>query len=314
MLGTIIHLTNIAVIILLSSFGSSIGGSKASAATLESINIQPRARKEIMKAFFIGIALIETASILSLISCFFLIGRIVQPLSCSIGEIGIALGMGISAYFIGISSALPVQATCFSIARQPFFGQKVINLMLILQSIIQTGIIFAFIIGLSIQFQLRGDIPFYYAFSLAAGGLAIGFGSIGPVLGLSNFAQKACTVISRNRKTYGKLVSFVFMAGAIIETPLIFSLIVSLSIIIFSSTSDSLLHAISMMSASLCIALATYMTGRGSSRTAQAACQQIAMNESAYETITHASLLAQGLIDTSAIYALLICIAIIMFF
>lgn len=312
--GTIIHLINIALIILLSSFGSSIGASKASITTTEAINLQPRAKREIMRACFIGLALIETASILALLSCFFIIGRISQPVSSSIGEMGIAVSMGISALFIGISSASPVQATCLSIARQPFFGQKIINLMLILQSIIQTGVIFAFIIGLAIQFQLKNVTQLYHALSLTAGGIAIGFGSIGPILGLSRFAHLACTVVSRNRKAYGQLVSFVFMAGAIIETPLIFSLIIAMSIIIFSSSSDSLIHAIRMISAAICISFGTYMTGRSSSKTAHAACQQIAMNEAAYESITHASLLSQGLIDTSAIYALLVCIAIIMFF
>lgn len=313
-LATAVHYGNIAFTIILSILGAGFGAGYASVRALHAINMQPKAHKEITKAAMIGLALVETGSILSLIVCLFMIAHPPTTLAMALGEIGTALSLGLSACIIGLVSSLPIESTCLSIARQPFFSQKIINLMLITQTIMQTAAIFGFIIGLFfIQFSLTPAMSVEYALSLACAGFAIGFGSLGPAIGLARFAQAICLSAGVNRKRYPRLISFAFMAGAIIETPLIFALLVSIVISIYAVTAQSFMDVVRMLAASLCISLATFMGGHASSLTARAASEQMPLTKTEPGMLSQTSLITQGIIDTSAIYALLVSVALVLF-
>jgi F-type H+-transporting ATPase subunit c len=309
-----IHYSLIGIIGTISAFAGGVGGGLSSLAALDAINIQPRAHREITKTCLIGLALIETASILALIMAFLLFLQPSMNLAASIAEIGIALSIGTTSFITGIVSSFPVQKAVLSTARQPFFAQKILNLMLITQSIIQTAVILGFLISIFIYSQLPIIQSLIHALSLVAAGLAMSLGAIGPTLGLARFAQVACSCVSINKKSYGRILPFVFMSEAIIETPLIFSFLIALIIIIttFTPTYESITIA-RMFAASLCIGIGTIAPGLSSSRTASAACQQIACNTQRYSSISQASIFGQSLIDAAAIYALLISLLIIFF-
>lgn len=312
--GMIFHFASITAIAILCTLGGGIGGGLASAATIDAINVQPRAQGEILRASIIGLALIETASILALIITLLLFRtspEIVYNLSTGIAHLGIACAIGISSFFVGIASAFPVKKACFAIARQPFFGQNILNIMLITQSIIQTGVIFGFLISLLIKLQIPQLETTLQSFRLLASGIAIGFGSIGPVIGLAQFAKKACESISFNRNAYTQILPFVFMSEAIIETPLIFAFLVSLIIVVTPTGIENPLSAVRMLSAALCIGLGTLAPSLSSSKTASAACHQIAHNPQNYSALSQTSMFGQGLIDAAAVYALLVSLLIL---
>ena len=141
-------------------------------------------------------------------------------------------------------------------------------------------------------------------------GVAIGLGSIGPVIGLSRFAQCICSYIGTNRYAYNKLMSYTFISGAIIETPLIFAFIISLILTLFITTNDPLI-GVKSICAALCIAVATFATSLGISAIAQKGAASITRNPESYSIISQMSMFAQGIIDASAIYALLIALIIL---
>ncbi|MEX0939803.1 MAG: ATP synthase F0 subunit C [Candidatus Babeliales bacterium] len=310
---SILHYGSITFIITLSSLASGIGGGLASIAALQAINIQPRAKGEIVRASIIGLALIETAAILALIITFLVFTTKNITLPIVIGQVGIAFAVGIPALIVGIASSFPVKEACLSIARQPFFSQRILNLMLITQSIIQTAIIFGFLIGMFIKLQFSSLESLTHAFSLCASGLAIGIGSIGPALGLARFAQQACKSASVNRKAYGQLLPFVFMSEAIIETPLIFAFLISLMIAITAGgPAENMLTVVKVFAAAICIGISTLMPSLSSSKTASSTCVQITYTPQQYSVLSQTSLFGQGLIDAAAIYALLISFAILL--
>lgn len=313
-LTPILHYANIMAIAALSSLGCGIGGGLTSIASLEAINIQPRAKGEIMRASIIGLALIETAAILALIITFMIFTTKNITLYTTIAECGITAAVGITSLIVGIVSSFPVQKACLSIARQPFFSQRILNLMLITQSIIQSSIIFGFLIALFIIFQMPTVATLTHAYVLFAGGLALGFGAIGPTIGLGRFAERACMSVSVNRKAYNRILPFVLMSVAIIETPLIFAFLVSLIITVTGpAKGDSAINIVRMFAAALSIGLGTLSPGISSSKTASAACHQIAHNPQQYSELSQTSMFGQGLIDAAAIYALLISLAILFF-
>lgn len=310
----ILHFSSIAIIVACCTLGGGIGGGLTGLACVDAINVQPRAQGEILRTTIIGLALIETAAILALILTLFVLqGSTLQAytLPAGIAKLSIACAVGITSLVVGIASALPVRKACEALTRQPFFGQNILNLMLITQSIIQTAVIFGFLIGLLIKFQISTVTTVLESLRLLASGIAIGFGSIGPAIGLATFAQKACYSISVNRNSYDAILPFVFMSMSIIETPLIFAFLVALVTLITPVSTETALPAIRMLAAAICIGIGTLGPSLSSSKTATAACHEIAFRPQHYSALSQASMFGQGLIDAAAVYALLVSLLII---
>lgn len=311
-LSDIFHYVTIALTVSVTSIGVGIGEGLACQAALEAINIQPSAKSEIARTAILGMALIETATIMGMTIATILLmdtNKAASTMYSGIAELGIAFAICISGFVLGLVSALPTQQACLAIARQPFFSQKIFRFMLITQSIIQTPIIFGFIIAMFIRDQAMIVTSLEDSLRLVASGICIGIGSVGPAIGLGLFAQTACRSIGINRNAFNKILSFTFISEAIIETPIIFALIISLMLINTKVADGDMLHAIGMLSAAICIGFGTIGAGISSGRTAAAACHQIALAPNQHSILSRTSMFAQGLIDTCAIYALIIALS-----
>jgi F-type H+-transporting ATPase subunit c len=313
-IAELLHYLTIALSVATSSIGAGIGEGIASSSAIQAINKQPGARGNIAKTMILGTALIETSAIMGLlISIIMLWGTrgVERTTYTGIATIGITLAICISGFISGIVSALPTQQACISIARQPFFSPYIIRFMLITQSIIQTPILFGFIVAMLIKSQLGSVNTLADSLRLLGAGMCIGIGSIGPSIGLAHFAKIACASIGINRNAYNKILSFTFLSEAIIETPIIFALVISILLLLTNSLHYNTLMGIAMLSAGMCMGIGTFGPSISSSNTSAAACHQIAITPEKYSLLTKLSLIGQGLIDTSAIYALLISLLLI---
>lgn len=310
----LIHYLIVAFIIGINSIAVGIGEGLASASAVEAINRQPKAASEIRNCSVLGMALIETAAIIGVtISIIILGGKVEKTVFFGIAEIGIALAICFAGFTIGLCSSWPAKKACMAIARQPFASKKIVQFMLITQTIIQTPIIFGFIIALFIKLQAPNATSIADGLRLLASGLAIGLGSIGPVIGLSEFGATACESLGINRKSSNQILSFTFISEAIIETPVIFALVVSFVLLFIVGRSDNTVVGISYLAAAISIGLGTIGPGISSGRTASAACKQIALKPEHYALISRVSMFGQGLIDTSAIYALVVSFGLMFF-
>ncbi len=311
-LAALFHYGTVALTVAITAIGVGLGEGLASIAIFRAINIQPQAQADIMRTAVLGMALIETAAIMGItMALVVLLGSPegVVSLNASVAELGIVFAICLSGFVLGVVSALPVQQACLSIARQPFFGQKITRFMLIAQSMIQTPIIFGFIVAMYIKDNALGAASMYESIRLLACGLSVGLGSIGPAIGLAHFAKTACRSVGINRDAYNKLLTFTLVSEAIIETPIIFSMVIAL--LLMNMESPSLVVSISMLSAALSIGLGTLGAGISSGRTAAQAAYQIALNPAQSGLLSRVSMFAQGLMDTIAIYALLISITLL---
>lgn len=306
----------VAIPVTLSAIGAGIGQGLIGKKALKAIHEQPTSTNSISKVCIIGIALTETTSILgAVVSIMLLVDRtpIQNYYYATFGAFGIALAMGISGFCVGIASSLPAQAACLSIARQPFMHTKILNLMLITQTLIMTPNIFGFIISLLIKSNLAATQTLETAMQLFASGFSIGVGCIGPAIGLSLFAYAACTAIGVNKNSFSKIVPFTFISEAIIETPLIFALLVSLFIITTNMDGVSFLKAFSMLCAAICIGICTISTGINAGRIGSESCKQIALNLNQYSALSKTTMLALAMLDTFAIYGLLVSMMLLFF-
>jgi F0F1-type ATP synthase membrane subunit c/vacuolar-type H+-ATPase subunit K len=314
--STIIHHVTIALTVAINAVSVGIGEGIAGSAALKALNTQPGARSEITKIAILGMALIETAAIMGVSIAMILLltpGK-TPDIYFSLSEIGIAAAICVPGFFVGLVSARPTQAACMAAARQPFFAEKIMRFMLISQSLIQTPIVFGFIVAMFIKSQAVSIDTLAEALRLIASGVCIGFGSIGPALGMSSFARTACEAIGTNRNCYNQLLTFTFISEAIIETPIIFSLVVAMLLLSSTTTTSThpLLSGIAMLAAAFSIGIGTIGPGIGSGGIAASACKQIAAHPEHYGLMSRLSMFGQGLIDTCAIYALLIAIMLIL--
>lgn len=311
-----IHYFAVVAAVSINAIGVGIGQGLTGVMGINALNIQPAAHNEVNKIALFGAALIETAAVLgSFMAVVLLMGSgqaEMVPLR-GFAEIGIVLALCIPGFTLGIVTALPAKAACLATARQPFYGDKIMRFMIVCISLMQTPVIFGFIISLIMFSQLNTIVFWQDVLRIIGAGLAIGLGSIGPAIGLGLFTYKTCNAIGIRRKSYDSLFSFSLMRIAVIETPVIFALVISLLLlfVVQPATEEHILAGIGFLSAGITVGIGTLGAGISSARTAAAAAHAIALNPENGTAAAHASLISQGMIEASVIYPTIIALFLI---
>lgn len=312
-----IHYSTIALAIGVTALGVGFGQGFTSSAALKAMSRQPAARNDILRAAILGIALIETAAVIGIfVSIILLIASKPKPTTffADVSSIGIALAICTTGLVLGIASSLPAQAAFESIARQPFWSRRIMSFMVMTQALTQMPIIAGLVVAIFIRNQAVVVTNIADSLRLIASGLAIGIGSIGPAIGLAIFAKQACQSMGINPHVYKKLLSFTIISQAIIETPIIFALVIAITLLFVPSVGHvSLLKGIAYLAAALCTGFGTFGPGIASGKTAAAACKSITFYPDQFEAVSRVSLFIQGLIETCAIYAIIISFILILF-
>lgn len=312
MLGTVIHYTTVALTVCISSLSAGLGEAITSVASLQASDRQPHAHGSIVRAAILGMAVIETTAILGVFVAILLLrsdAAYATSFYTNLASIGIIFAMGIPGLVLGFVSARPAQATCIAIARQPATNKKLTAFMIMTQALIQTPLIAGLVVTLLIYQQAAHITQLSDCLRLIASGLCIGIGSIGPALALSQFARTACHGIGINKSCYSVLLPFTLLSGAMIETPVIFAMAVSL--LLLFQTSPTLLSGILCLAAGLCAGVGTLFPSLSSGQTATVACAGIARNIETYQALSRTSFFVQGIIDTCAIYTIVVAFLLI---
>lgn len=310
-IAAIIHYSAICAAIVLPALGVGIGQGLISVAALYTIDRQPKSKNKCNRLFFVAITLTETASILSVLIGVFIMMSKVPNFYGALVELGAALAISVPACVIGIQSAKAAREAFKSLARQPFIDNKIMNLLLLTQTIIQTPVIFGLVIGWLLLQQAPNVTTMNVSLKFFASGIALAIGSIGPTIGLAKFAKEACKGVGLNKHAYDKILSFTFLSQAMIETPILFSLVISL--ILYFRTVVETGHYVGLifLSSAITAGFTTFACGISSGRTAAAACKEIGKAPENYQLLSRSSLLGQTMIDTNAIYGLIIAILMI---
>lgn len=306
------------LVVIITAISAGISQGLTSQAAFKAMDIQPEAKDPISKLSLLCSALIETTAILGVFVGILLMMPLLRPQLVAdeyysdLAKIGIAIAMIGTGIVVGYFSSWPAREACYATARQPFHAQWIFNFTLIVLSVIQTPLILAFIVSIFIKVQAGAVSNLFESFRLIGAGCAIGLGAIGPAYGLAHFARVACKGISGNRNASTRVLTFTFISQAIIESPVIFSMVVSL-LLLFGATALTPTQGIAMLAAGIGMGLGTLGPGISSGRTAAAACKEIARDPELYGQLARSSIFAQGIIDTAAIYVLLTSTLIILF-
>lgn len=313
-LPQLMHYGAASLAVLLGASGTGIGQGIAGAGALAAMERQPLGSDQSFRGMVIGLALIESGGIFSLIISLLLLTT--SPAEITIGvalaELGIAIAIGVSACVVGIASGFAVYSSCLAMVRQPFFSQKIITLMLLTQSIIEAPVIFSFVIALLIKIIITDTTSFYEGIKLLSAGLIAALGCIGPSIGQALFAKSSCEALGLNTDSYKRILPFSLVSEAIIETPVIFSILLSFLFIFFHVPSTALILSIfAFLAAAVAMGLGALGTGIASGYVASKGCREIALDPKNYPAILRATLVSQAIIEASVIYAFIIALLLI---
>lgn len=309
----IIHYTAAFATLTIAVLGGGVGQGIASLATIEAIQRQPASYQQNFRALVIGLALIESGIIIALVTSLMIIFS-TQPLTIGIavGELGIAAAIGLAGGAVSIASSFVVKSATESIGRQPFFATKITTVMLLAQSIMEAPVIIAFIISLLIRNRINNNPEFLYGLQGLAAGIATGFGSIGPSIGQAIFTQAACKSIGINKNAYNKIFPFMLLLEAVIETPLVFCLLIGLTILFRPLDGASINDLFILGSAAVTISLGALGTATGIGYTASKSVASLAQNPEQYPLLLRTTLLVVAFIESAIIYAMIIAFMLIM--
>lgn len=303
-----------ALALALSALGTGIGQGIAGVGMVEGSARQPAAADSMFRTLIVGLALGETGSILVLV---FVVLLFFSPHPASIGagiaELGIGLSLGTVAGCVSFASCMAVKSACISSARQPFFAQKIVMFMVLLQSIAQAPLIFSFIISLLIRAQLSSISSPYHGLILLCVSIIVAVGCIGPSIGQSYFLARSLEAVGINKHAYGALFAFSLLSVAVIETPVIFSLIISF-ILLYRPFFEAggFMAFISAIATVFSMAFGALGTGIGLGYITGSAVSQIAQAPSQYPNIFRSALVSIGFVESSVIYSLVVSLMLLL--
>lgn len=298
--------------ISLAAIGAGIGLSIAGLGAQTAMTRQPMGSLGYFRTLMIGLALIESGAIIALVTTIITLSGGLEGLTFETGlvELGAGLAVGVAAAATSIASSFVVRASTESLARQPLFLPKIMTFMLIAQSIIEAPVIFAFISALIMRANIHPNITYFHALKLLAAGIAVAIGCIGPSIGQALFSRAACTSIGINKNAYNRLFIFSLINQAMIETPMIFCVLMAM-IMINSPAALEITSAVKALVAAITIGLGAFGGSVGMGYVASKSCQQIALDQESYSLILRSNLLVLFFIESITIYALIIAIRLV---
>jgi len=303
-----LHYAGIVLAMAFSACGVAYGQGYAGGWAIVATTRQDLAFIPVWRALLIGLAFIESGGIFALVlSLLFVKGYSFTPTVASgLAVAGAGAGIGIASWIVGIASGRVVAAATGAIARQPFFAEKVLQLMMLAQILLEAPAVFALVIGITIYSKITAGMSLIFGWQLFAGGLLIALGSIGPAIGQAIFSSAACRASGVNIKMYPRIFSFALLTQAIIETPIIFCLLLAILLIIRTISVTPLIEGVSLLMGST-IAFGFGCTGAavGSGYVAARAVTLMVQEPKQYTILLRVTILCQAIIDTALIYSLI---------
>jgi len=215
--------------------GSGVGEGYTAHHAVSGMSRQPAMRGPVLRTMLIGQAVCETAGIFSLVVAIMLLfGKNAASWPKAMALVSAGLAMGLSALGSGIGSGLPSAAACASVARNPDCGGKVTMAMLLAQAMATGGAIFGFVVAIMLTTARFTGPQLIRTCAALAAGLCMGFGAIGPGLGIGNAGKKACEAVGEHLPSYGGVTNAMLLGTAVAQSPGVFALVVSM-ILVFTS-------------------------------------------------------------------------------
>lgn len=217
------------------ALGSGIGAGYPAAAACTGIARQPAMTGRLNTNMIIGSAVCQTPSTFALVISFILLytdfsARPVSPTWAAV--LGAGLATGLAAIGPGLGSGLVAESGCEGAARNPQQAGAATNTMLLGQAIAQTTAIYGLLVSFILIFRgFPETANLAPPMALLGAAISVGFGAIGPGIGVAAAARSAVKWIPRNPPVSGELIRSMLIGAAVAESTGIYALVVALVLI-----------------------------------------------------------------------------------
>ncbi|MCF8109920.1 MAG: ATP synthase F0 subunit C [Desulfobacteraceae bacterium] len=299
----------------LGAIGSGVGAGLPAGQACAGLARQPELSRNFTTTMLIGAAVSQTPAIFAMVIAFMLmfINFAGGSLHMVAALFGAGLCMGFGAIGSGVGSGFPAGEACAGLARQPAMGGQLTTNMLIGAAVSQTPAIFAMVVAFMLMFMNFSNLPLHPASAALLGaGLATGLAAIGSGVGSGLAAGAGCEGWARNPLTTGNVLVIMLVGQAVSQTPSIFGLLISF-VLMFKSypATEVFLASTAVLSAGLCMGLGGIGSGVGNGMTAQSAVSWVARNVEQEGVLMRTMLVGQAVSQSTAIYAMVIALALI---
>lgn len=222
-------------------------------------------------------------------------------------HIGAAIAVGLGGLGSGVGMGLSADEAVKSVARQPGANNEIFKTMLIGQASTGSASIFALVIAIILLFGNPSGIN--QAFAFLGAGIAIGLGGLGSGYGSGLVGKAACEAVSRQPKYGGKYLGNMLVGQAVVQTPIIFALVVALVMIFMkfpSSPGGDLVKIGMYLGAAIAIGAGAIGSGIGTGMAAEDSIRGMGRNVEESGNLLKLMLLGQAIAQTPTIFALLV--------
>lgn len=229
--------------------------------------------------------------------------------------LGAGISVSIASIAAGVGEGYIAGEAADAIMKQPESRDQLIRNMLIGQAVTETGGIFSLVVALLLLFGGFDVVEggWYRFAALISSGIAVGFGSLGPVFGAGYAGGQACKSIGRMPIHSNMITGNMLIGQALAQTSSIFALVVSLLLLystplqpVGATAGQILLKVFSLIGAGLAIGLGTLGPGTGIGNVAGRANDMIGRYPQQRPNIMRTMFLGAAVSESTAIYSLVI--------
>ncbi len=226
-------------------------------------------------------------------------------LAMGLGAIGAAIGMG----FAGGKA-------CEAITRQPSAAPDITKTMLVGQAISETTAIFALVIAIVLFFMKPVATGSVFGFlGIIGAGFSIGMGALGSGVGGGLPNMEACEATGKQPENNTVLIKIMIIGQALSQSSVVFAMLVSFFLIFnvdYSSLSFS--GSVACLASGICMGAGSVGPGYGLGIAARGAVIGLSRNSKEFNIIFRTMLMGQAVAQSTAIYAFVIALMLILQF
>lgn len=301
----------------LGGVGAAVGMGMAAGQANEAMMRQPRVQGEMLRTMLIGQAVGGSPSIFALVvGLFILFLPAANPeeiggnfFAAMLGA-GIAIGFG--AFGSGVGCGWPAGSACDGVARNPRRMSNSTQSMIIGQAVAQSPSIFSLVVALILVLRQPAgtDLP---SMGVAIGaGLAMGVSALGSGIGSGRTAGGAVSGIGCWPRSYGVTLRTMLIGQAVCETPAIFGMLVAFIMMFALQNLDAGLAGFAkVFGAAIAVGFAGIGPGIGSGMAGGSGCETVAAKPERDALILRTMLIGQAVSQSTAIYGLIIALALL---
>lgn len=309
-LGSILHYLAIFCGVAFGSIGVVMGQASALGGFLQGMDRQPSADNQLFKVLLYGLFFVEIPFVLCFLVAIMLFFKSSGEVSLHQGicELGIGLGMMISAVIVGSAVGKAVNSALGSIARLPNHVGALRALLLTSLTLIETPVLLSLAVSMLIMGQFDVDMTLNESFKLFSAAITMGLGSVAPSLAQKQFVPGAFAGVVFRMKNYTKMLRFFVITEALIETSVILSFVISILLVIrrVDPSFDTIFSKYVFLAIAVCISVGSFGSVLGVGNVGSSAIIYGAKSGDENNDVFKISSMSQFFIETNGFFAFVI--------